>query len=321
MNPKITIAFTSVNERAMLEKTLPVWLQQDYPNLEIVVSDDFSHDGTEEYIKKNFPQIRYKRLGDERHGYGVNKNTAVSLASGEYVLLLDNDILPESRSYITNLFEAFLKLEDAALLGVGLYDAGAKKTKYYGIYYSLYGTKIHKNAVKLEKMTTHSGPIVVPSYHGGGVFFKKEIWEKLGGYDTIQPFMLDDTDVSARAYAAGYKVYLYNAELLEHIGMGNHDDKKYFSWKFTYYLSGILTVMVKNFPLKELFRIFFAALVYPFIYLSVAVKKRNFGIIVAYFKSIGIFLKNLPHMLKQRKIIQSMNKKKDASFLYIKEPF
>lgn len=323
MNTKVTVAINSrTGGKEFWTKTIPAWLAQDYENFDLVVVSDAATDGLKEFVQElNSPKLSFFEMGEVQTGYGAAKNAAVSHATGDYVLLLDNDILPTSQGYLSRLVACFESLENVAFLGTGLYDLGAQVTKYYGIYYSVYGTKVHKKAVARDVMTSHASPIQVPSYHGGGVLFKKSVWNMLGGYDTAQPFMLDDTDLSARAYAAGYSVYLYNRELLEHIGIGNHDDKSYFAWKFSYYISGIITVMLKNFSIFELYRVFAALLVYPVIYVNVAYSKKNPLIIGAFFKSLGVLLKNMPHILRQRARIQQTRKQSRDAFLYITEPF
>jgi GT2 family glycosyltransferase len=322
MLPKITIAISStIGERKWLEITVPLWLKQNYDNLEIVIINDGSPDIDEDFVKSLSPRIKYKKIGETRSGYPFAKNACVENSTGEYVLLVDNDILPPNEDYLKNIYNFFNSLPTPGFVGGALYDKGAELTKYYGIYYSKYGINIHKNPVDKKTLTESSELIQIGSYHGGAVFFKKSLWEELGGYDTMQPFMLDDTDLSARASINGYNCYLYNRELMEHAGISNHDNQDYFAWKFKYYFSAISTIILKNYSSKNLFTLLLFFITSPFIYIATAIKKKNLKIIKAGFESIGILVKNLPKILQARKKIQSTRKISKDSFLFIKSPF
>lgn len=319
--PKITIAVSStIGELNWLQMSLPLWLQQDYPALEIVVVNDGCPDITEELVHSIDSKIKYFKIGDKRQGYPFAKNASVKNASGEYIFLVDNDVLPLSKSYITNIYNQFNKLTDAAFLGGALYDKGSESTKYYGIYYSQYGINIHRKSISKESLVENQCPLRVGSYHGGAVFFKKNVWETLGGYDTMQPFMLDDTDLCARASIQGLNAYLYNKELLEHAGITNHANKEYFAWKFQFYYSAIATIMLKNYSVLNMYRFLLFNIAAPFIYFATAFKKKNILLVKAYFSSLFFFIKNLGIILKARKNIQSKRICGD-NFLSIKSPY
>ena len=95
-SPSVTIGISTYNR---VDGTFPLALRsaldQSYPNLEVLVCDNASEDGTEAYMARQ----RDARLRYHRHptniGAHANFNACVDLAHGEYFLLLHDDDLLE----------------------------------------------------------------------------------------------------------------------------------------------------------------------------------------------------------------------------------
>ncbi|KEA45613.1 glycosyl transferase [Campylobacter mucosalis] len=89
---KISILITTFNRVELLKKSLNSALNQDYENLEIIVSDDNSTDDTSEYLK-SITDKRLKVITNKTHAQSPNgnKNNAFDAATGDYVCLLDDD--------------------------------------------------------------------------------------------------------------------------------------------------------------------------------------------------------------------------------------
>jgi glycosyltransferase involved in cell wall biosynthesis len=90
--PLVTIGISTYNRADnYLANALQSAVDQTYPNLEIVVSDNCSVDHTEELVRRfHDPRIRYFR---QEHNIGANNNFNFCLqaARGEYFLLLHDD--------------------------------------------------------------------------------------------------------------------------------------------------------------------------------------------------------------------------------------
>ena len=91
--PLISIALCTYNGEKYLEKQLQSILSQTYPNLEVVVVDDGSADGTEEIILKYSkidPRIKFFK-NTKNLGFNKNFERAVMLSTGEYIAISDQD--------------------------------------------------------------------------------------------------------------------------------------------------------------------------------------------------------------------------------------
>ncbi len=99
--PLVSIIVPACNEEKNIEKSLLSFFAQNYENLEIVVINDRSTDNTAGVLKRlkaRFPQLRVHTITDLPEGW-IGKSHALAsgaaLASGEYLLFTDADVILE----------------------------------------------------------------------------------------------------------------------------------------------------------------------------------------------------------------------------------
>ena len=92
--PKLSIVVVTYNRAHYLEECLDSIISQNYPNIEIIITDDNSNDDTEtickKYVKK-YPFIKYYKNTRYPQGPNGNKNNGLDFATGEYIGILDDD--------------------------------------------------------------------------------------------------------------------------------------------------------------------------------------------------------------------------------------
>lgn len=91
--PLVSIGVPTYNRAAMLAQTLDMITAQDYPNLEVIISDNHSEDATEAVARAAVvrdPRMRYVR---QLHNVGLHRNLNFCLgqARGEFVCLFMDD--------------------------------------------------------------------------------------------------------------------------------------------------------------------------------------------------------------------------------------
>ncbi len=97
-NNVVSVIIPAYNAEKYIGQTLESVLAQDYDELEILVIDDCSKDGTLELVKKyseRYPQIKIIELA-LNSGVAVARNTAIERATGRYIAFMDSDDLWES---------------------------------------------------------------------------------------------------------------------------------------------------------------------------------------------------------------------------------
>ena len=88
--PKLTIITPSYNQAQFLEETIRSILLQNYPNLEYIIVDGGSTDGSAQIIEKYSPWISYWQ-SEKDAGQGNAINQGFSLASGNYYAWINSD--------------------------------------------------------------------------------------------------------------------------------------------------------------------------------------------------------------------------------------
>lgn len=89
--PHVSVVIPTYNRRPLVVQAIESVLRQEYPQLEIIVVDDGSTDGTETAIRSFGNQVRYVR--QENGGPARARNTGIENATGEFVAFLDSDDL------------------------------------------------------------------------------------------------------------------------------------------------------------------------------------------------------------------------------------
>ena len=87
-SPRISVVTCSYNQGAFLARTLESVLGQAYPNLEHIVVDGMSSDGTPQVLER-YPHLRVIREPDRGQSDAINKG--FRLATGEIFCFLNSD--------------------------------------------------------------------------------------------------------------------------------------------------------------------------------------------------------------------------------------
>lgn len=297
----ISIAILAQEDNERLRRTLDSVYRQSNITLCDVVLVDNGAKSPIAYDSSVYPNLQIVRH-EKDLGYSIGKNTAVANAKGEYVLLLDDDIVLSTDTYIEDIFKTYKKFNDIAFLGLLLVDEGKELTRYYGMEYTWYGLNFFRKSLSLEHARIKH-EIEIGSFHGGAVFFRKKIWERLGGYDTYQPIMHDDFDISARAQLFGYKNYLYADVAVVHTGKQKDSDKKRFARKYSYFYSGFAGNIIKNYSTKKIMYTFpFFTISSILMMTALAITKKNGYIIFSFLQSFYRFFINIKVLLIKRSI-------------------
>ncbi|GHY71474.1 glycosyl transferase family 2 [Vibrio cholerae] len=93
-NPKVSVMIVTYNQEDLISETIDSVLNQDYPNLEIVIADDASTDNTPKIIQgyyERYPKIIVPIFNDKNLGITGNSNASFFACTGEYIALLGGD--------------------------------------------------------------------------------------------------------------------------------------------------------------------------------------------------------------------------------------
>lgn len=108
--PKVSVILTTFNREYFFTEAIESILEQDYPNLEIIISDDGSSDNTFAFACEYAHEHPHIKVVQNAHSKGSagNRNNGLDYASGDLVLLLDDDDLLFKEA-ISQMVEAYLQ--------------------------------------------------------------------------------------------------------------------------------------------------------------------------------------------------------------------
>src|SRR3990167_4577013 len=216
---KISIIVPNYNGEEILSKNLPKVLASvnNYKpeNSELIITDDCSTDNSLDVIKKFIKDNKRSRINiklltsSENKGFSSNVDRGAVSANGDILVLLNTDVIP-STNFLSPLIKHF---EDEKVFAVGCMDESVENRKVIsrgrGIGKWQRGLLVH-SAGSLDRKDTLW-------VSGGSGAFKKNIWDKLGGLDTLYgPFYWEDIDLSYRARKAGFETLFEKESRVRH---------------------------------------------------------------------------------------------------------
>ena len=160
--PKITIITTVKNDEKRIKKTILSVLSQNYKNLEYIIIDGGSTDGTLEIVKKYSTKIFYWEINKNDKGIYDGFNRGLSFASGDLIGIINSGDI-----YTPDAFKYLIKYYNLNP-NVDFFFGSVKK--HYGI---LYGYKPYKIRYSWGFYSSHSS----------GFFIKKNAFKKVGYYN------------------------------------------------------------------------------------------------------------------------------------------
>ncbi|HEY2010110.1 MAG TPA: glycosyltransferase family 2 protein [Rhizomicrobium sp.] len=199
--PKISVITVNFNMAAELPTTLGSVLEQDYPNLESIVIDGGSTDGSREVITAYGPRLGYWVSERDRSLYdGMNKGVAV--ATGEWVLFMNSGDRFASSTVLSEMFRGD--------------HAGADIV--YGDYIRIYPDRGISRVIRAEK------PSILPlrmNCSHQSLFMRREI---LLNRPFAMEFLAADYDSILAAYVNG-KTFKHVGCVVSVAAVGGRSDR------------------------------------------------------------------------------------------------
>ena len=127
--PVFSIVMPTYNQCCFLQEAIESVLLQSFENFELIIVDNFSSDNTKVVVESfKDPRIFYRKF--RNNGViGASRNTAISLAKGDYVAFLDSDDLWHKEK-LAHAFQMVTSGFDFIFHGFATFGNGLKEKSY-----------------------------------------------------------------------------------------------------------------------------------------------------------------------------------------------
>jgi glycosyltransferase involved in cell wall biosynthesis len=172
--PKISIVTPSYHQAQFIEQTIQSVLAQDYPNLEYIIVDGASQDGSVDIIRKYESQLAWW-VSEPDHGQSEACNKGWKRATGDIIGWLNSDdlFLPGT---LHKIVQAFEQMPEMGLVFGDVLSMDAEGNIFNVMQFGDWGLD------DLMAFNIISQP---------GVFMRREILEKAGYLDADMHFLMD----------------------------------------------------------------------------------------------------------------------------------
>ena len=212
----VSIVIPNYNGKHFLENCLKAVFAQTIENMEVIVVDNGSTDGSQEYLD-TYPGVRVLKL-DKNYGFCGAVNAGIKAADSEYVILLNNDTEVEP-GFAKELLTA-IQADDK------IFSCSSKMVQYHdrarmddaGDYYCALGWAFGRGKGGLVE--NYDVPVNIFASCAGAAIYRKEMLESLGYFDENHFAYLEDIDVGYRARIHGYRNVYAPKAVVYHVGSG-----------------------------------------------------------------------------------------------------
>jgi glycosyltransferase involved in cell wall biosynthesis len=182
--PEATIVITTRQRKTDLRKAIESCLSQDL-NIEVLVFDDASEDGTADMVMQEYPSVRLFRMQD-RKGYIVLRNLGFAEARSPYVFSIDDDAHFSHPSTVRLTLNAFANDDATGAIALQYFEPNRTPKQRY-MAETLSGARVR-------------------SYVGCAHAIRVDVARQLGGYREFLVHQGEERDLCIRMLEKGYSV-------------------------------------------------------------------------------------------------------------------
>lgn len=211
---KASIIIPHWNGRSHLHTCLTSLRQQTEQDFEVILVDNGSTDGSQAYVREQFPEVRLVELG-RNTGFTGACNAGYALAQGDIVILLNNDTETDPH-WLAELFRAFKQYPTVGAIAsqLRLFD---KRDHFHatGDFYRLDGIPGNRGVWQKDEGQFAQEEFVFGACAAASAYRRSALVE-VGFLDDDFYFSCEDVDLAFRLRLAGWEVLYVPTAVVYH---------------------------------------------------------------------------------------------------------
>ena len=216
MEALVSVIVLNWNGQALLGECLESLREQTYSNFEVLVVDNGSTDGSQEYVRLHFPDVCLIEL-PENIGFCGGNNAGYRYASGDYIALLNNDtrVVPE---WLESLVDALTRYPDVGMAASKMvfYDRSDLIDTAGDLFFTCGIGR--KRGHLFDDGEAYNKEVFVFGACAGAALYRRTVLDQIGFLDNDFFAYDEDIDLSFRSQLSGWKcVYVPRAKVLHHV--------------------------------------------------------------------------------------------------------
>lgn len=221
-SPRVAVVVLTRNGLRWLPKCLSSVARTDYRNLDVYVVDNASTDGSVQYVREHFPDVKII-VHSMNLGFAAGYNRALKGIKAYYAVLLNNDTEALTPDWVQSLVK--VASADSRIAAVcckmvsmdhpdRLDSAGGMGIPFWRGFVDI-GREEHDEG---QYDTTDFEPF---SFCGGAALLRKAVFEQAGGFDDKFFMYSEDADLSWRLRLLGYRIRVAPRAKVAHFYSGS----------------------------------------------------------------------------------------------------
>ena len=208
--PRVSVVIPARDEAAEIERTVRSHLAQDYPDLQVVVVDDRSTDGTAkilETLSGEDSRVTVVAGREPPEGWLGKPHTLLSgarAADGELLLFADADVRYDPRT----LREAVALMDERALDLLAFFPRLETRGFWESVLMPYLGVAVFLGLGFLARV--RRCPIAMGA--GAGNLVRRRVYDSIGGHAALADSVVDDVRLAVTVKRAGFRVAAFRAE-------------------------------------------------------------------------------------------------------------
>lgn len=316
--PRVSVIIPHWNGIDVLSECLESLQSVTYPNLEIVVVDNASSDGSPDWVKQHHPEVVLIE-NQINGGYAGGCNLGAQKAAGEYLIFLNNDTVQQP-GWIEPLIERFERDESIAAIQPKILNYYERDRFDYaggsGGALDILAFPFARGRVFLHQETDtdqYNDARSVFWASGTACAVRKSTYKEAMGFDETFFAHMEEIDLCWRLHLMGYKIWVEPASVIYHKNAVSLPMQTYRK----YYLNhrNSLVMLWANYKLPTAVYLFVLRLALEWIAFGYALVKRDWKHMRAIVASLGWVLFHPFYIWKKRRQVRGLRRKKDREIM------